>query len=428
MQDVAYYHALRHALCKGDGMGAWSDRGIRALPVTGQNYRRHEGGSDPGFGIQVTVAGCRTFFYQYTLGGRRRYLRLGTYPDTTLAEARQRCRAARALVDQGIDPQAQAAEVAMARTRGTVAQLAASWIDHLATAGRRSWDECYRSLRKDVLPQIGNLPARDITPAHIRDLLYRLILRGAPTQANRLHSYLHAMFQYALHFDHDPRSLGAAVAFGVEVNPVNAVPKNPAAEHVGQRVLTWDEIREVWHAQELTKPYRLAVRLLLATGGQRSGEITRAAWIEFDLPGRAWLLPAARAKNKRDHVIPLTSLALEVLHDLQNLHQGAHWLFPARHNPYSRRPWNESTLAHAVQDWCRVAGVKPWVPSDLRRTWKTRAGEIGISKLHRDLVQNHTLNDVSTRHYDRYDYLTEKREALEKWCQVLWTVVDGLPT
>jgi hypothetical protein len=60
--------------------------------------------------------------------------------------------------------------------------------------------------------------------------------------------------------------------------------------------------------------------------------------------------------------------------------------------------------------------MQPWTPKDLRRTVKTRMGEIGIPKSIRDRVQNHALVDISTKHYDRYDYLPEKREALETWC------------
>jgi hypothetical protein len=69
------------------------------------------------------------------------------------------------------------------------------------------------------------------------------------------------------------------------------------------------------------------------------------------------------------------------------------------------------------------ADRQKWVAKDLRRTVKTRMGELGIPKDIRDRLQNHALQDVSTRHYDRYDYLPEKRKALENWCQRLSAVV-----
>ncbi|MEZ9548040.1 integrase, partial [Vibrio crassostreae] len=63
--------------------------------------------------------------------------------------------------------------------------------------------------------------------------------------------------------------------------------------------------------------------------------------------------------------------------------------------------------------------IKPFTPRDLRRTCKTLMGELGISKSLRDRLQNHALNDVSSKHYDRYEYLPEKRIALESWQQKL---------
>lgn len=410
-------------------MGAFSDRSIKALAVTGQNYRKHEGGSDPGFGIQVTAQGTKTFFYQYTHEGKRRFLRLGTYPDTPLSEARQKARAARALVDQGIDPQEDAkGKAKAAQQRGTIRQLLDAYIAHLEAKGIRSAVEVRRALEKDALPEIGACPACEVGAEHIKRILYRLIVRDAEVGANRLRSYLHGLFAFGVQHDNDPRSVGARVLFGIGTNPVAAVPRNAAAESVGERVLDWDEIREIWNSETMFPPQRLAIRLLLATGGQRSGEVTRAPWSEFDLDAAVWWLPAARTKNKRDHGIPLTPLALSVLAEIRVFYPGAVWLFPARNNPEGAKPWNESALAHGVQEYCRISGMRSWVPKDIRRTVKTRMGEVGIAKLYRDMVQNHIQNDVSTKHYDRYDYLPEKRAALEKWCMRLETEVKTPPT
>ncbi|SMF96112.1 Integrase [Methylomagnum ishizawai] len=409
-------------------MGAFSDRSIKALVVTGQNYRKHEGGSDPGFGIQVTAQGTKTFFYQYTHQGKRRFLRLGIYPDTSLAEARKKARAAYALVNQGIDPQEEAQSKAQAARRlGTVRQMQEAYIAHLESKGTRSVGEIKRALDKDALPLIGDCPACDVAAEHIKQVLYRLISRDAEVGANRLRSYLHSLFTFGIQHDNDPRSVGATVLFGLNINPVDAVPRNAAAESVGERVLSWEEIRIVWNATTLHLPQRLAVRLLLATGGQRPGEVTRAHWSEFDLDARVWWLPAARAKNKHDHGIPLTPLALSVLEEIRQVYPCVEYIFPARNSPEGKKPWSASTLPQGVQEFCRASGMEPWVPKDIRRTVKTRMGEVGIPKLYRDMVQNHIQNDVSTRHYDRYDYLPEKRAALEKWCARLEEEVKTSP-
>ena len=87
-----------------------TDRQVKNLPATGQPYRKRDNSPDPGlrgFGVQVSAAGTKTFYVEYSFGGRRgHFYRLGTYPGMSLAEARDRCREIRKLVDDGIDPKA----------------------------------------------------------------------------------------------------------------------------------------------------------------------------------------------------------------------------------------------------------------------------------------------------------------------------------
>jgi integrase len=79
------------------------------------------------------------------------------------------------------------------------------------------------------------------------------------------------------------------------------------------------------------------------------------------------------------------------------------------------RPVSAGTL-YAFMWRQRGRGVIPVVTNrDLRRTWKTLAGKAGVSKEIRDRLQNHTLQDVSSKHYDRWQYMPEKREGMKKW-------------
>ncbi len=86
------------------------------------------------------------------------------------------------------------------------------------------------------------------------------------------------------------------------------------------------------------------------------------------------------------------------------------FLFPARYR--DDKLINETLLGHAIS---KITCIDRFIPRDLRRTVKTRMGEIGIEKSIRDRIQNHALNDVSSTHYDRYDYLIEKRNAILTW-------------
>ena len=87
------------------------------------------------------------------------------------------------------------------------------------------------------------------------------------------------------------------------------------------------------------------------------------------------------------------------------------------------------SLARDVQHYCEEPSnkTKKFTPRDLRRTCKTLTGAAGLSKEIRDRLQGHALQDVSTRHYDRYDYLAEKRDAVQVWDDYLRSIIAGEP-
>jgi len=138
----------------------FTDKAIKALRPRAKPYRAREGGSDRGFGVQVTPARVKAFFLAYKLNGARRFFKLGRCPDTTLRTAREGARGARELVEQGIDPQehaearrqAQEREKALAERAGSVEQLFGAYVAHLRARGRRSADDVKRALGREAAP------------------------------------------------------------------------------------------------------------------------------------------------------------------------------------------------------------------------------------------------------------------------------------
>lgn len=386
-------------------MPAFSDASLRRLQPRSRAYRVFEGGALPGFGVAVAPGGGKTFFVQHTRQGKRRFYRLGAYPALSLSAARDKARHLLAQLEQGIDPRALPQET----PQGSLESLLTAWIDHQRGLGRRRLETVEKRLRHDLPATLLLKPAAHIQPADIRAVLAGVHQRGSRVMANRLRAHLHALFAYGLHADHDPRRLSDPVLFGLTTNPVSAIPRDAGAEHPGERVLTWSEVRAAWHSDTLTWPTRQAVRLLLLTGA-RVNEICQAAWHEFDFDAGVWTLPAGRSKNHRPAVIPLTPLLRETLGELQSVFAGSDWLFPARNCAASIKPWGATALAHTV----RLAGLD-WRPQDLRRTFKTLAAGAGMERAILDKLQNHAQQDVASRHYDRHDYLAEKRRALEQW-------------
>lgn len=404
---------------------SFTDLSIKALKPTGVPYRRYEAGADKGFGIQVSAKGAKTFFQFYVIEGKRRFMRLGAYPDTSLFEARQLARNARKLTDQNIDPQVVAESKRQEeKINGSVLQLFESYVEKMKTGGKRSFKEVRRCLMNDAYPHIGQMRAKDVRPHHIRNILFRLINRGSEVQSNRLRSYLFTAFKHGIYHDNDPKNVKADVKFMIETNPVESVPKDASVESVGHRALSFDEIASLWQGDHLSLYHLMALRLIIVMGGQRSGEITEARISEFDFDQLVWVIPPERTKNKRYHLIPITPLVHDLIKAVIGFNgNDGDFLFPSRGNPSNNKPINKSTLSQSVIGYCKKTGMEKFTPKDLRRTVKTRMGEIGLKKDIRDRLQNHALTDVSSKHYDRYDYLPEKREALETWCNHINSII-----
>jgi integrase len=186
------------------------------------------------------------------------------------------------------------------------------------------------------------------------------------------------------------------------------------------------EIRDLWQGLEssaIELRYQLAIKLLLATGGQRVIEVVEAHWKEFDTERRIWELPPSRAKNGRGHIVPLSDLAVSLLDKLRATSDGNSLLFPKK--PGATEPVSLSMISYSISSLFNSQEFEKFTARDIRRTCKTRMGEIGLSKEIRDRIHNHALTDVSSKHYDRYDYLEEKRIAMKAWNDYLTRIVGG---
>lgn len=353
--------------------------------------------------------------------GRRRFGVIGRYPALSLRAARDRfAEDWRPAIEAGRDPRlAKRIDAA----RGTVADLFEGYIGSMKSAGRRSWQQVERALltgKGCAAKRLGrDTKASDVTPEMISDYLKGVYSRGSHVAADRYRAHLHAAFQWGAGSTHDYTRVdhGAPVVqFGLRVNPVAVVPRDTSANKARQRALSVKEVGALWHALAgsgfglSTGP---AIRLLLCTG-QRVLDVLRAEGADFDLTAKLWTIPAHKRKvNEHDHVVVLSPAAVSVVRELVKI-RGKDLLFPHAKKAGEHVP--NQTINRALARWqARADGVEPFQARDLRRTWKTLAGEAGLSKEIRDRIQGHALTDVSSRHYDRYEYLREKHAAMKVW-------------
>lgn len=427
----------------------------------------------------------RDFLFVYRRAGRRRKLTLGEFGDPrqgcmTLKEANDQFESLSRELKAGKDPleeraTREASEIEAHRERkrrGTFAQLVSAYVASLTARGAPSAAEIERSLRHDAEPVIGaSTYARDVKPELVRAVMRRVVARGSREQANRVRRYLQTAFRFGIEHDHRPDvSEEPEVLFGIEHNPARDVARvdRPGESGVRNVELSAEEIRALWSGLATpfpkTQPARLiasggrkskkraaqattpdtaplvpaisatsaaVLKLLLATGGQRVEVALRAQWTEFDFDQGLWTVPLARRKNRRHargpHVVPLNTLARAILAEQLERSGDNPFVFPSLSGRGASPCLRCDTLNNELKHWISVSRFpKSFAPRDLRQTWKARAGELGLSKEIRDRIQDHTLSDVSSRHYDSYDYIREKRIALDAWDTRLREIASGM--
>jgi integrase len=292
---------------------------------------------------------------------------------------------------------------------------------------KRSSDGDDLNLNLHILPRWKNRQIEDIRRADVIALAEELVAAGTPVAANRVQSLVSTIFSFALDSEL------------IDTNPCARLKKR-GEERVGTRILSDDELRLFWPRSVLSpasRPVGLALRLQLLTG-TRSSEAAQPAMSEFldlDAPEKAaWLIPGARTKNRRPHLVPLSSLALETVRSARELiDDKATFLFPSRVDPKApieghalgvalrRIGESEKLVGKGSDTWKAV----PPTPHDLRRTFGTRLSALGVPKEDRDACLNHAKNDIGSKHYDLYDRLAEKRAAVDLWAERLQVVLTS---
>ncbi len=386
----------------------FTDRSIRNLKLKprSQRYEVFED-NGKGFGIRVSPKSRKTWIFLYRLDKRTRRMSFGTYPSVSLAMAHKRhAKAVAQLVEEGIDPGAiKQQETARARTAPTIPDLANEYMEFHAKKKKRSWREDQRMLDVYVLPKWKKLKVDEIRR---RDLVLLLDEIDAPIQANRVLALVRKMFNFAV-----DRGILEATPF--------VRMKLQHEENERTRVLGADEIGAFWRGLDkanIEKRTRLALKFLLVTA-QRSIEVSAAPRSEIDLQARLWVIPASRTKNRYEHRLPLTPLAVEILKEAYALSGDSPYVFPDKRD--GNKPINEGTLRQGVNRNLAVFEVGHFTPHDCRRTASSIMRSM-VSAKWVDKVLNHIPPKLE-RTYDQHDYMPEKRKALEAWEQRLRAIL-----
>ncbi|MEG3588883.1 integrase domain-containing protein [Citrobacter youngae] len=344
------------------------------------------------------------FRYQRPATKQRTMMGLGAFPALSLADARGLRADYLALLANGIDPQIQA-EVAEEQQQivldSIFSTVAANWFQLKSKSVTPDYaKDIWRSLEKDVFPAIGEIPVQQIKARTLVEALEPIKARGALETVRRLVQRINEIMIYAVNtglIDTNPAS-GVGMAF-----------EKPKKQNMP--TLRPEELPKLMRSlamSNLSIPTRCLIEWQLLTL-VRPSEASGARWAEIDLDAKLWTIPAERMKAKREHIVPLSPQALEILEIMKPISAHREYIFPSRNDP--KQPMNSQTANAALK---RIGYGGKLVAHGLRSIASTAMNEAGFNSDIIEAALSHSDKNEVRRAYNRSTYL-EKRIALMNW-------------
>lgn len=367
-----------------------------------------------GLYLEVKPSGSKLWRYRYRINGKENLFAIGEYPAVSLLDARKARDDARELVKQCIHPaHARQSVLAdqLAKNASTFENIAREWLEKKKDKwSAYSHKQATNCIEQNAFTKIGRLPIRNVTAAHLLDILQAMEKRGAETYALQLRQWCSAIFRHAvvtLRADADP----AAALKGAIHRPQINHSKPMSADQIGDF-----KVRLTKYGGNRTTV--IALRLILYTF-VRTVELRKASWIEFDLEGAEWKIPAERMKMRRLHIVPLSHQAVELLGELRKITGAGDWLFPNFRRP--RDVMSATTINRALEHMGYASGL--WTGHDFRATASTQLHEMGYRP---DVIERqlaHIENSKTKAAYNHAEYLPERRNMMQAWAD--W--IDKIP-
>lgn len=388
-----------------------TDRAIRNAKPRDKIYRLKDG---DGLFLQIEPNGGKYWRLRYFFAGKEKMLALGTFPEISLNDARERRLAARKLVANGEDPSSKRKEEKrrlLYNVENSFEVVATEWFDTnkpkwTADHAQRLW----RRVELHMLPEIGNRPIAEIKALDLLDVLRKIEKRGTTETSHRLLQTCGVIFRYAVltgRINYNPTQdlKGALVPHRAEGHPTIQAKELPDF---------FKQLKSV----ETTDLNKLAIRLLMLSF-VRQGELRQAKWEDIDFKAKEWRLPAHTTKMRDLHIVPLAKQTLTLLANLKKLTGNGELLFPSqqrRRNPMM----SENTINHVL----RKMGYKDkLVGHGFRALASTTLNEMGFPP---DVIERqlaHTERNKVRAAYNRAEYLDDRRKMMQHWADYLDSVL-----
>jgi len=371
-----------------------------------------------GLFLFVSPNGSRLWRFRFWLHGKEGLYSIGDYPMVSLAQAREVRDKARALVKQGVHPVRQRQEVQLRQAyeaNNTFEAVAREWMEHKSV----KWSEVRhkrvkRTLEKEVFPEIGVLPIKEISSARLLPLIQSIAKRPkrpAPVTALLVQEICGSVFRYAiltLRAENDPVYALRGVVERPRIKHKTPLDKKDIPILVGKL------------ANYGGSPVTVTALHLLLLTFVRPGEVRRAQWEHIDLDAAEWRIPAPLMKMRDTHIVPLSRQAVRVLRELHRITGTRSYLFPN-----TRRPKSFMASTTLNQALANIGFRGKFSAHGFRATASTLMNEMDFDE---DLIErqlDHQERDATRASYNQAKHLVKRRAMMQEWADYLDTLIRG---
>lgn len=382
-------------------------RGLQPQNKRIEIYDETKSGQPTGLAIRLSEKGRKSFVYRYRYGKDVKRITIVVYPTMKIAEARKKVKEIEGMLSTGLDPLEERKRRKSAPRPLTIRSLANLFIEKHLPNLKDSTQKSYLSRIENVIvAEIGNIYVKDLNRTDIISFLEDI---DAPIQSNRVRAILSSMMSFALN-----RGL-------IEYNPVQGI-RPLSAENQRNRVYTNSELKILWGKfEEASEPFRSLFKMLLICG-QRGGETRIAKWEHIN-QNNIWHIPPENTKAGREQNLSLPEFAIVILEELKSVTGHTDYIFASPREENEPISWLQNA-SKRVRDNCNVNDFRL---HDLRRTLASNLARLGFERTVIGKILNHkglAGDSMVTAVYDRYDYLDEKKAALEAWSNELQSILN----
>ncbi len=392
------------------------------MPLTDPTIRNAKADTKPvklfdaaGLFLLVTPAGGKWWRFKYRFGGKEKLLSMGTYPQVSLKEAREKRDDAKKLLRNHADPAAERQAVKQTKSgKGSFEAVAREWFSKFS----QSWvprhaETIQQRLKNHILPSLGQRQINEVTAPVLLAVLRKIEAQGYIETAHRVKQICGQIFRYAIATGRAERDPAADLK--------GALP--PAKS---KRMASIIDPKGVGGLLRAIDDYKgsIVTQCALQLGALtfvRPGELRHAEWEEIDLDAAEWRIPAEKMKMKSPHIVPLSKQAVSVLNKIQPLTGQGRYVFPSERT--RARPMSENTVNAALR---RMGYTKEEVTGHgFRSMASTLLHEQGWrSEVIERQLAHQERNKVKAA-YNHAEHLAERKKMMQTWTDYLDALKAG---